>query len=83
MPLLLTAHQDVVDQRLIGPGVVEGRGHVDVSIHQDEQRPLKTAQEEKDNQTLRSDDPTENRPGGPGGITSALRSAGTISCVLI
>lgn len=36
-------HQDVVDQRLIGPGVVEGRGHVDVSIHQDEQRPLKTA----------------------------------------
>lgn len=36
-----------MDQRLIGPGVVEGRGHVDVSIHQDEQRPLKTAREEK------------------------------------
>lgn len=35
-------HQDVVHQRLIGPGVMEGRGHVQVTIHQHEQRPLET-----------------------------------------
>lgn len=64
-----------MDQRLIGPGVVEGRGHVDVSVHQDEQRPLKTAQEEKDDQTLRKVAPTSSvidnyqlmtRQNGPG-----------------
>lgn len=31
-----------MDQCLIGPGVVERRGHVHVTICQDEQRPLKT-----------------------------------------
>lgn len=47
-------HQDVVDQRLIGPGVVEGRGHVYVSIHQDKQRPVETGQKQKDNKTQRT-----------------------------
>ena len=31
-----------MDQRLIGPRVVEGRGHVHVTISQNEQRPLET-----------------------------------------
>lgn len=44
------AHQHVVDQRLIGPGVVEGRGHVHVTVCQDEQRPLETG--DKRNQTM-------------------------------
>lgn len=43
-----------MDQRLIGPGVVEGRGHVYVPIHQDKQWPMKTGPEEKDNETWRT-----------------------------
>lgn len=34
-----------MDQCLIGPGVVEGRGHVHVTIGQDEQRPLETGEQ--------------------------------------
>lgn len=33
-----------MDQGLIGPGVVEGRGHVHVPIRQNEQRPLETGE---------------------------------------
>lgn len=65
-----------MDQRLIGPGVVEGRGHVYVPIHQDKQWPMKTGPEEKDNET-------QDRSGsdGPGGVASGLGSAGTARCV--
>lgn len=37
------AHHDVVDERLVGPRVVKGRGHVHVAVDQDEQRPLEAA----------------------------------------
>lgn len=70
--LVPLTHQDVVDQRLIGPGVVEGRGHVYVSIHQDKQRPMKTGQKEKDNQTQRT-----------GGVASGVGSAGPARCVQV
>lgn len=42
-----------MDQRLIGPGVVEGRGHVHITIRQNEQRPLKAGEEKcHETQTL-------------------------------
>lgn len=36
-----------MDQRLIGPGVVEGCGHVHITICQDKQRPLETEENKK------------------------------------